>query len=244
LMPRGKIASGGARMFFFGGPLFWLAVASFLFALWAQYKVWSTFNRYSRVPASSGLTGAEVAERILRYSGVMDVRVEPVQGMLSDHYDPHARTLRLSPPVYHSASVAALGVAAHEVGHALQHKEQYAPLALRNAIVPVAGIGSQLGIWLFFIGMILGRSGGWLMDLGILLFLGVVAFTLITLPVEFDASRRAVQVLQAHGLVTPREAEGVRAVLGAAAMTYVAAAASAIVELLRLLAIRHASREE
>lgn len=231
-------------MLFYGGPLFWLAVAVFLFALWAQYRVMSAFNRYSRVPSGVGLTGAEVAERILASYGLSSVRVEPVQGMLTDHYDPRSQTLRLSPEVYGSPSVAAVGVAAHEAGHALQHREGYAPLALRNAIVPVAGIGSQLGVWLFVIGLFLGQSGGWLMDLGILLFLGVVAFTLVTLPVEFDASRRAIRVLQALGLVTPRELEGVQAVLGAAALTYVAAAASAIVELLRLLAIRHASREE
>ncbi|MCS7236283.1 MAG: zinc metallopeptidase [Armatimonadota bacterium] len=230
-------------MLFFGGPLFWLAVAAFGFALWAQFKVMSAFQRYSRVPAGVGLTGAQVAERILHVAGLYDVRVEPVRGMLSDHYDPRHRVLRLSPEVYGTPSVAALGVAAHEAGHALQHRENYAPLALRNAIVPVAGIGSQLGIWLFVIGMFLGQAGGWLMDVGILLFLGVVAFTLVTLPVEFDASRRAVAALQAHGLVTPRELDGVKAVLGAAALTYVAAAASAIVELLRLVAIRNMSRE-
>lgn len=230
-------------MLFYGGPLFWLAVLAFGFALWAQYKVMSAFRRYSRVPAGVGLTGAEVAARILQAAGLYDVRVEPVRGMLSDHYDPRTRTLRLSPEVYGTPSVAALGVAAHEAGHALQHRENYAPLALRNAIVPVAGIGSQLGIWLFVIGMFLGQAGGLLMDLGILMFLGVVAFTLVTLPVEFDASRRAVAALQAHGLVTPRELDGVKAVLGAAALTYVAAAASAIVELLRLVAIRNMSRE-
>ncbi len=230
-------------MMFYGGPLFWLALMAFGFALWAQFRVMGTFQRFSRVPAGVGLTGAEAAARILEGAGLWDVRIEPVRGMLSDHYDPRTRTLRLSPEVYGTASVAALGVAAHEAGHALQHHENYAPLALRNAIVPVAGIGSQLGIWLFVIGMFLGQTGGLLMDLGILLFLGVVAFTLITLPVEFDASRRAVLALQANGLVTPREVEGVRAVLGAAALTYVAAAASAIVELLRLVAIRNMSRE-
>lgn len=230
-------------MLFYGGPLFWLALAAFGFALWAQFKVMGAFQRYSQVPAGVGLSGAEVASRILQAAGIWDVRIEPVRGMLSDHYDPRSRTLRLSPEVYGAPSVAALAVAAHEAGHALQHHENYAPLVLRNTIVPVAGIGSQLGIWLFVIGMFLGQAGGWLMDLGILLFLGVVAFTLITLPVEFDASRRAALALQAHGLVTPRELSGVQTVLGAAALTYVAAAASAVVELLRLLAIRHASRE-
>ncbi|MDR5683021.1 MAG: zinc metallopeptidase [Armatimonadota bacterium] len=229
-------------MMFFGGPLFWLAIFGFLFALWAQFQVRSTFGRYSRVPTATGLTGAEAAERILATYGLHDVRIEPVQGMLTDHYDPRSKTLRLSPEVYASNSVAALGVAAHEAGHALQHKENYAPLALRNAIVPVAGIGSQLGIWLFFIGMILGQGGGWLMDIGILLFVGVVAFTLVTLPVEFDASRRAVAVLAGNGLITPRESQGVRAVLNAAAMTYVAAAAMAIIQLLRLIALRNMSR--
>lgn len=230
-------------MLLYGGPFFWLAVAAFGFALWAQFRVMSAYQKYSRVPAGVGLSGAEVAARILQAAGLWDVRIEPVRGMLSDHYDPRTRSLRLSPEVYGGASVAALGIAAHEAGHALQHQQNYAPLALRNAIVPVAGIGSQLGIWLFVIGMFLGRTGGWLMDLGILLFLGVVIFTLVTLPVEFDASRRAVLALQANGLVTPRELEGVRAVLGAAALTYVAAAASAVVELLRLVAIRNMSRE-
>ncbi|MDR7579310.1 MAG: zinc metallopeptidase, partial [Armatimonadota bacterium] len=129
-------------MLFYGGPLFWLAVLAFGFALWAQYRVMSAFRRYSRVPAGVGLSGAEVAARILQAAGLYDVRVEPVRGMLSDHYDPRTRTLRLSPEVYGTPSVAALGVAAHEAGHALQHRENYAPLALRNAIVPVAGIGS------------------------------------------------------------------------------------------------------
>jgi Zn-dependent membrane protease YugP len=230
------------EMMSFGGPFFLLAIAGFVFALWAQFKVRSAFGRYSRVPTATGLTGAAAAERVLASYGLRGVRIEPVEGMLTDHYDPRTRVIRLSPEVYGSNSVAALGVAAHEAGHALQHKDNYAPLALRNAIVPVAGIGSQLGIWLFFIGMILGQAGGWLMDVGILLFVGVVAFTLITLPVEFDASRRAVAVLQGNGLITPGESQGVRAVLNAAAMTYVAAAAMAIIELLRLIALRNMSR--
>lgn len=229
-------------MMLFGDPLFWLAIVGFGFAMWAQFRVRSAFARYSRVPTGRGLTGAEAAERILASYGLRNVRIEPVEGMLTDHYDPRTRTVRLSPDVYASNSVAALGVAAHEAGHALQHKENYAPLALRNAIVPVAGIGSQLGIWLFFIGMILGQAGGWLMDAGIVLFVAVVAFTLITLPVEFDASRRAVAVLQGNGLITPQETRGVRAVLNAAAMTYVAAAAMAIIQLLRLIVMRNMSR--
>lgn len=224
-------------------PIFLLAILAFLFAIWAQFRVRGTFNRFSEVPASSRLTGAQAAQRILAYSGVTGVRIEPVEGFLSDHYDPRTRTLRLSPDVYSSHSVAALGVAAHEAGHAMQHAQAYRPLVLRNAIVPVAGIGSNLGIILFFVGTLLGAAGGWLMDLGILLFVGVVAFTLITLPVEFDASRRALVALQGHGMVTPREIGGARAVLNAAALTYVAAAAGAVIQLIQLFVMRQAHSE-
>jgi Zn-dependent membrane protease YugP len=165
------------------------------------------------------------------------VRIEPVEGMLADHYDPRTRTLRLSPQVYASPSVAAVGVAAHECGHALQHAERYAPLAARSAIVPLATIGTNAAWILFLIGMLTSTRA--LMDLGILLFTGYIAFALITLPVEFDASRRAVQVLQGEGLVMPREADGVRSVLGAAALTYVAAAAMAVLQLVRLVLLRN-----
>jgi Zn-dependent membrane protease YugP len=167
-----------------------------------------------------------------------DVRIEQVDGMLSDHYDPRNRTLSLSPAVYQSDSVAAVGVAAHECGHALQDKDHYPALALRSAIVPVATIGTNAAWILFMIGLLLPAFRV-LMDLGILLFLGYVAFSLVTLPVEFDASRRAVAVLQGEGLVMPAEAEGVRAVLNAAALTYVAAAAMAILQLLRLVVLRN-----
>jgi Zn-dependent membrane protease YugP len=226
-------------------PYFWLSIPVLLFAMWAQFKVMSTFRKYSQVPAGSGVTGAEAAMRLLDHAGLGNVvKVEAVQGTLSDHYDPRNKVLRLSPEVYGSASVAALGVAAHEVGHAIQDKERYAPLVLRNAIVPVAGLGSNLGIILFIVGSALGRGGGWIMDLGILLFVGVVAFTVITLPTEFDASNRALRQLQGLGLVTPRELDGSKAVLGAAALTYVAAAAQAIIQLLQLFLMRNANREE
>jgi len=228
-----------------GNPFFWLSIPVFLFAMWAQFKVMRTFRKYSQVPAGSGITGAEAAMRILQHVGLANVvKVEPVQGKLSDHYDPRNKVLRLSPEVYSSASVAALGVAAHEVGHAIQDKERYGPLVLRNTIVPVAGLGSSLGIILFIVGSALGGTGGWLMDLGILLFVGVVAFTVITLPTEFDASARALNQLQGLGMVTPRELGGSQAVLNAAALTYVAAAAQAIVQLLQLILMRNMHREE
>ena len=177
-----------------------------------------------------------MAAELLRRRGIADVRIEPVQGMLGDHYDPRTKTLRLSPQVYASNSVSAVGVAAHEAGHALQHKDGYAPLALRSAIVPAAQIGTSAAWILFFLGFAMGTP--LLMNLGIILFLGYVAFSLVTLPVEFNASNRAVAVLQGEGFVLPQEASGVRAVLNAAALTYVAAAAMAILQLVRLLALR------
>lgn len=220
----------------FNDPTFLLLIPAMLLAGYAQWKVRSTFNRFSQVATASGRTGAEVAAELLRRRGLGGVRIEPVGGMLADHYDPRTKTLRLSPEVYGSNSVAAVGVAAHECGHAFQDAERYAPLVVRNAIVPVASIGTNAALILFMIGMFM--SNRWLMDLGILLFTGYIAFALITLPVEFDASRRAVQVLQGEGLVMPREADGVRAVLNAAALTYVAAAAMALMQLLRLIVLR------
>ncbi|MDR7418020.1 MAG: zinc metallopeptidase [Armatimonadota bacterium] len=206
-------------------------------ALYAQFKVRSTFSRFSEVPTASGRTGAEVAAELLRRRGLGHVTIEPVEGMLADHYDPRTKTLRLSPSVYGSASVAAVGVAAHECGHAFQDAERYAPLAVRGAIVPLASIGTNAAWILFMIGMFTSRPV--LMDIGIVLFTGYIAFALITLPVEFDASRRAVQVLQGEGLVMPREADGVRSVLNAAALTYVAAAAMAVMQLVRLIVLRN-----
>jgi Zn-dependent membrane protease YugP len=223
-------------MFFFD-PTWYIAIPGLLLAMYAQFKVRGTFAKFSQVPTAAGRTGAEVAVQLLQRRGVAGVKVEPVEGMLADHYDPRTRTLRLSPDVFGSASVAAVGVAAHECGHAIQHQEKYAPLAVRNAIVPVATIGTNAAWILFLIGMLV--SNRYLMDIGILLFTGYIAFSLITLPVEFDASRRAVQVLQGEGLVMPREAEGVRAVLNAAALTYVAAAAMAVLQLVRLLVLRN-----
>jgi Zn-dependent membrane protease YugP len=222
---------------FFWDPTMIFIVPGLLLAGYASLKVRGTFNHYSQIRTAGGRTGAEVAAELLRRRGVTGVTIEPVQGMLADHYDPRTKTLRLSPEVYGSASVAAVGVAAHECGHALQDQERYAPLVVRGAIVPVATIGTNAAWILFMIGLFTSTRS--LMDLGIVLFLGYIAFALITLPVEFDASRRAVAVLQGEGLVMPQEAQGVRAVLNAAALTYVAAAAMAVLQLVRLLVLRN-----
>jgi Zn-dependent membrane protease YugP len=223
---------------FFYDPTFLLLIPAFLLAIFAQWKTRSTFRKYGEVPTAAGRTGAEVAAELLRRRGISDVKIEQIDGMLSDHYDPKAKTLRLSSGVYGSNSVSAVGVAAHECGHALQDQQHYAPLAMRSAIVPVASIGTNAAMILFMIGLFVPALRV-LMDLGILLFLGYIAFALVTLPVEFDASRRAVMVLQGEGLVMPREADGVRAVLNAAALTYVAAAAMAVSQLARLLILRN-----
>ncbi len=227
--------------FFFFDPTYILLIPAILLALYAQFKVQSTYNRYSQVQAGSGYTGAQMAAELLRRRGITDVTIEEVPGMLSDHYDPRTKVLRLSPQVYEGTSIAAMGVAAHETGHALQHRDGYAPLALRSAIVPVASLGTWAPFLLFFLGFIFRTPA--LMDVGILFFLGYVIFALITLPVEFNASARAVTVLQGEGLVMPQEAEGVRAVLQAAGLTYVAAAAMAVLQLLRLVLLRN-MREE
>jgi Zn-dependent membrane protease YugP len=200
-------------------------VLSGLASLWTK----AAFRRWSQVPIGRGLTGAEVAAAILRAEGIHDVQIEPVGGFLSDHYDPRTRTLRLSPDVYGGRSVSAAGVAAHEVGHALQHAQGYAPMRLRQAMVPVAGIGTNLGIWMVVIGMVIGMTG--LAYVGVALFGAFVAFTLVTLPVEFDASIRARRVLEQRGLLKGEELRGVRAVLTAAAATYLASAVSAVLQL-------------
>jgi len=207
-----------------------------IFALYAQAKVQSTFARYLDVPNSYGFTGAEVARRLLDRNGLYDVAVQMIPGSLTDHYDPRERVLRLSEDVYASNSIAAIGVAAHETGHALQHAEGYAPLAIRNSLVPVANLGSNL-TWIFVIaGIILGLPS--LINIGILFFIGAVLFQIVTLPVEFNASRRALAMLSNEGFVAQSELRPIRSVLGAAAMTYVAATIMAIAQLLRLLAIR------
>ena len=226
----------------FWDPTYIVVIPAVLLALYAQFKVTSTYARFSQVPVSSGLTGAQAAEEILRRNGLSDVSVERTEGVLSDHYDPRARSLSLSLDVYSGSSVAAVGVAAHETGHAIQHARGYAPLALRSAMVPAVQFGSWLA-WPIFILGFLFHSGS-MVQLGILIFSALVAFTVVTLPVEFDASARAMRVLQEERMVTPDELRGVRSVLTAAALTYVAAAAMAILQLLRMLMLANMRRRD
>ena len=202
-------------------------------SLWASFRVKSTFKRYSEVPSASGMSGAEAARELLRRKGITDVRIEPVQGFLSDHYDPEGRTLGLSPEVFHGRSLAALGVAAHEAGHAIQHASGYAPLKLRSLVVKPAAIGSNLGVIIATLGLFTQVGG--MVWIGIAMFSAFVVFTLVTLPVEFNASSRAVAALRQTGVISGREADGASAVLRAAALTYVAAAVTAILQLLYLL---------
>ena len=216
---------------FYLDPLYlMLALPGLLLGLWAQMRVKGTFNKYARVRTARNLTGAEIARHLLDNQGLQDVRVEETQGFLSDHYDPRTRVLRLSPDVYRTPSVAAAGVAAHEMGHALQHSAGYAPLQIRSAIVPVVQFGSSLAPILILIGLLLRFTP--LAWVGVILFAGAVVFSLVTLPVEFDASRRAKALLTQSGIVTHEEAGGVSAVLNAAGWTYVAAAIAAIGQLL------------
>ena len=223
-------------MFFFSPLDLVLLLPALALTLYAQAKVKNTFERMSRVRAASGMTGAQVAESLLRRNQINDVDVEEVAGTLSDHYDSRAKKLRLSREVYRSSSLAALGVAAHETGHALQHRQSYAPLNLRQSIFPVANLGSSLGIPLFIAGLFLSLPI--LRDAGIVIFAGAVLFHVVTLPVEFNASRRALAQLSSGGYLRADEIAGARRVLNAAALTYVAAAAMAAVHLIRLLLIR------
>jgi uncharacterized protein len=205
------------------------SLPALLLGMWAQYKVQGAFKKYSQVRTTVGLTGAQVARRILDSNGLNSVPVEETGGMLSDHYDPGKRVLRLSSDVYNSNSVAANGIAAHEAGHALQHQDGYAMLSLRSALVPTVQIGSWLGPIIFMIGLFLSSGTGTTISLiGLVLFGATAVFSLITLPVEFDASRRAKAVLSTSGMVYNQEMEGVNKVLDAAALTYVAAAIQAI----------------
>ncbi len=215
-------------------PTYVLVLIGAVLSLLASAKVNSTYRKYSQVRSMTGLTGAQAAERILYQAGIRDVRVEHVRGSLTDHYDPSAKVVRLSDDTYHSSSVAAVGVAAHECGHVLQHQQGYAPLKIRTALVPAANIGSKLGIPLILIGILLGASRT-LVSVGIWVFALAVLFQLVTLPVEFDASRRAVRILDSQGILAGTEVGQCRKVLRAAALTYVAAAAASILQLLRLV---------
>lgn len=200
----------------------------------AQIRVKSTYSKYSRIRSRSGLTGAQAAQRILQLSGIYDVRIEHVRGELSDHYDPSNKVLRLSDSVYASDSIAAIGVAAHECGHAVQHNKGYAPLSFRTALVPVANIGSWAGVPIIILGVFLGMNQI-LIQIGIWVFALAVLFQIVTLPVEFNASGRALEMLNNYGMLGQDETGKCRKVLSAAALTYVAAAAAAILQLLRLI---------
>ena len=210
---------------FFDPMYFVFALPALLLGLWAQTRVRSSFKRYAKVRNRSGMTGATAARRLLDAQGLFSVAVEESRGFLSDHYDPRRKALLLSRDVYHNPSIAAVGIAAHEAGHAIQDQQNYAALGLRTAVVPTAHIGSWLGPILFFIGLFINRELAWV---GLGLFALTSVFTLITLPVEFNASHRAKQLLVSHGILAGDEMVGVHRVLNAAALTYVAAAAQSI----------------
>lgn len=210
-----------------------LVVPAMLLALWAQFKVNSTFRRYAQMPSLRQLTGAQAAETVLRQNGVTGVRIERVSGNLTDHYDPRQNVIRLSDGVYGSTSCAAIGVAAHEAGHAVQYAQEYTPIKVRQAIIPVTRIGSMMSWPLLIIGLVL--SSGILIDIGLLLFSAVTLFQLVTLPVEFNASSRALKALEEGHLLTDEELVGAKRTLSAAAMTYVAALAVSLAQLLRLI---------
>jgi Zn-dependent membrane protease YugP len=218
----------------FYDPTYILVVIGIVITLLASSRVKSTYAKYARVRSMSGMTGAEAARRILNSAGIYDVSVERIAGNLTDHYDPRSKVLRLSDSVYGSASVAAIGVAAHECGHAIQDQKSYAPLRIRAALVPVANFGSMLAWPIIVIGFIIGAVET-LVPFGIILFSAVVLFQLVTLPVEFNASGRAVAILENTGILGSEEIRDTKKVLSAAALTYVASAAAAILQLLRLV---------
>ncbi|WP_313132479.1 zinc metallopeptidase [Anaerocolumna sp.] len=215
-------------------PTFILVIIGLVLSLLASLKVKTTFAKYSKVRSMSGLTGAEAAERILHSAGIYDVTIKQISGDLTDHYDPRDKILRLSETVYNNTSVAAVGVAAHECGHAIQHSNGYMPLRIRGALVPVANFGASVSWPMILIGLFMGGSQT-LINLGIILFALAVLFQLVTLPVEFNASRRAVRIVDETGILQTEEVRQTRKVLSAAALTYVAGAAASILQLLRLV---------
>ncbi len=212
-----------------------IMIPVFLFALFCQFKVKSAFNKYSKIANRRGMTGADAAYQLLRLNGITDVRIKKIGGSLTDYYDPRAKEICLSQDVFDSRSVAAIGVACHEAGHACQHAQGYAPLKIRNAVIPVTRIGSFLGIPLALIGMFLYSDP--LIYAGLILYSAVAFFQLVTLPVEFNASKRALQTIETNGFLEGEEYSGAKKVLTAAALTYVAALASALATLLRLFLI-------
>lgn len=218
-----------------------LVVPALMLALWAQVQVKTTYRKYSRVPNSRGMTGAYAAQAVLNFYGITDVRIERVSGNLTDHYDPRSKVIRLSDGVYNSSTVAAIGIACHEAGHAAQHAENYAPIKIRNAIIPVCNIGSTIGIPLALIGWIFSFSI--LIYVGLGLYAAVFIFQVATLPVEFNASRRALKVIDETQLLRDDEIGGAKKVLAAAAMTYVASMMVSLANLLRLL-LRFSNRRD
>ena len=231
-------------MYFYGYDLtyFLFMIPCLILSIYCSAKVNSTFNKYSKVSNRRGITGAQAAYQVLSANGVTGVRIEQVSGHLSDHFDPRTNTIRLSESVYNSASVAAVGVAAHEAGHAVQHAQGYLPNKIRSAIVPVANIGSKLSWILILIGFLLPVQFNFVVTLGIVFFSLSVLFTLVTLPVEFNASNRALATIQSTNLLYDDEYKGAKKTLSAAAMTYVAAAATAVAQLLRLVLIANRRR--
>ncbi|HZW83669.1 MAG TPA: zinc metallopeptidase [Candidatus Deferrimicrobium sp.] len=220
-----------------------ILIPAIILSLYAQFKVSNTFKRFSKIRSAGGYTGAQVARRLLDQNGLFDVQVEMVEGRLTDHYDPRSQVVRLSPEVYQGTSLSALGVAAHETGHAVQHDHSYVPFNLRSTIVPVANLGSNAAPFLILIGLFMGQGGSFLVDLGILAFTAVVVFQIVTLPVEFNASSRAMAFLES-GFLTREEVSGARKVLSAAALTYVAAALTAVLTLVRFLLLANAGRRD
>jgi hypothetical protein len=218
-------------------PTMILIIPALILAIYAQFKVKNTYAKFSQIYNARRMTGKQAAIELLSMNGIGDVEVEATEGTLSDHYDPRIKKVRLSQANYQGASLASLAVAAHEVGHAIQHHKNYFPLQIRHAILPVTNFGSWLAFPLFFIGFFMQTP--FLMDLGIVLFAGVVVFHLVTLPVEFNASNRALLQLESHGFLTTQEVGGAKKVLNAAALTYVAATAMALLQLVRLLLIRN-----
>jgi len=226
---------------FFWDPTFFLLIPALILAFYAQIRVKNAFREQSKIRNAYGLTGYQAAVELLRMNGISDVEVEEVQGSLSDHYDPRSKKVRLSSDNYRNPSLASVSVAAHEVGHAIQHATGYFPLKLRHSILPVTSLGSWAAFPLFFIGFLFRTP--LLMDIGILFFAGVLIFHVVTLPVEFDASSRAMKQLQSHGFLTAVEVTGAKKVLNAAALTYVAAAAMAALQLVRLIFLRGMVRD-
>lgn len=235
--------------FFYFDPTMLIVLPAMIFAIWAQFKVNSTFSKYSTVMSRMGYTGETAARRLLDYNGLYNVGIKQVQGHLSDHYDPRNRTLYLSNEVFSSRSAAAIGVACHEAGHAIQHAKEYAPLKLRMNIIPICNLGSKLAMPLFLMGLLVayfvefgGELGWMIMMLGIAFFSLAAFFQLVTLPVEFNASKRAMAGMRDCGLLVDKELPAARKVLSAAAMTYVAALATSLLSLLRLIVIANNSR--